>query len=224
MKLTKTTLKQLIQEELSKELKGHLLPLNEDAQAMAADLSKAKSLGAALFGAYSGPGTEDDDAQEVLKQLQAWESEGRWDLIKIAKETFNEISRKEDEDEVIARTRDENPDEDDGDADKLIDIFQAVDRELKNQQKNRETRKMAKVGEFSPEKIRAKALGMAQQHLKALGLDQSVIESVEGIVKTLGPQNTVEVIGAIDAIAKSIGPDKLAQGIGAVLAGLKGKL
>ena len=223
MKLTKTTLKQLIQEELSKELKGHLLPLNEDAQ-MVADLAKAKGLGSALFNAYSGPGTEDDKAQEVLHQLQAWESEGRWDLIKVTKEAFNEISRKEDEDEVIARTRDEDPDEDDGDADKLIAIFQAVDRELRHAQKDRETRKLAKVGEFSPEKIRARALGMAQQHLQALGLDQNVIESVEGIVKTLGPQNTVEVIGAAAAIAKSIGPDKLAQGLAAVMQGLKGKL
>jgi|3_EtaG_2_1085321.scaffolds.fasta_scaffold00402_7 hypothetical protein len=216
MKLTKTHLKNLIKEEFSKELKGHLLPLHEaDEEAIAAARAQlkgaheAEALGVRLWDAYDvfggGDGVDDKKAQEVLHKLEIWAAGGRWDLIKLTADAFNEKEAGPDGDDdgdVIEQTREEDPNETDGDAAKLIKLFRKAEKETVARMAKTSEREKYKQAEFSPEAIEKKAMEKAKGYLSRLNL-------------------TPEALKYAADIGRAIGSDKLVQGLKAVLRNIK---
>lgn len=195
MKLTKKQLKTLIQEEMTKELKGHLLTESE-AQRL------GDRLGRALWDSYDGLGTKDEEAQEIFRQLKAMADAGQWDGIVAAKESFNEKAKYEDEEDVIAQTRDENPNDV---AEGLINLFNIADDKLRDQSAEERFQKKYSVGKYSKEEIAKQAMEQAKGYLEQFNL-------------------TPQVLKAVSELSRSLGPEKMEQGLMAVIQGLKGKL
>jgi hypothetical protein len=200
MKLTKKHLKRLIKEEFSKKPKRPLLSLYESKEAMAAAMAEAKALGVRLWEAYDvWDGTDDPEAHAVLVQLKSWAAAGRWDLIKLTADGFNDKAKSEGESEdVIAQTRSEGPDEEDGDEAELIALFQKAETETVTRMAKTSERKRLGAEEFSPEVIEAKAMEKAKEYLSKFNL-------------------TPDALKTVGALAQKIGPDKLVQGLTAVL-------
>ena len=191
MKLTKKQLKTLIQEEMTKELKGHLLTESEAQRA-------GSVLGMELYAAYDQMGTDDSAAQGVYKALKAMADANQWDGIVAAKQAFNARASKEDEEGVIAQTRDEDPDDVAGD---LINLFNRAENKLETMRDIDAREKEGGYGKYSKEEVAKKAMEQAKGYLEQFNL-------------------TPQILQATSKLSQALGPEKLAQGLKAVMQNL----
>ncbi len=191
MKLTKKQLKTLIQEEMTKELKGHLLTESEAQR-------KGVLLGRELYDSYDEMGTDDELAQEVYGQLKAMADAGQWDGIVAAKQSFNAKASKEGEEGVVAQTRDENPNDV---AEGLISLFNRAENKLETMRDIDAREKEGGYGKYSKEEVAKKAMEQAKGYLEQFNL-------------------TPQILQAASALSGKLGPEKLAQGLMAVMQNL----